>query len=504
MFISFFANSDNRDPTDDFWFKDIGLGTFSKQRVNVETALSLTAVWSCVHLLAETIGHLPLPIYRQDGDSKFAQRQHKLWRLLNFQPNRWQTAIEWRMMMQGHFELRGAGRSEIIFDQFGDVAELLPLHPDKVQPEIINGGKDWHYIVKDDNGVERILTRDRVFEVKGLSLDAINPLNPIEAEREALGYALGAQEYGSTFYGNGATPTGYLSAPPGIKKLFEDENQKRAFQKSWQSANTGKNRFKTPILEKGMEYHELGIKHTDMQYLETRQYTVVDVCRIFRVPPHKLGEMDGAKFNNVEQQNIDFVTSAIAPRATMWEQAIYGLFNADEQKDHYAKIKLQALMRGDMAARASSQDIGIKNGSLTRNEARGLEDRNPLPGLDEPLTPMNMAESAGGSNNARAAMMLETNAERCVTGLCNQVERAINDVDDLQVWSKGYFEKHAKWVSTVMCLPIEHADNYCIDLELQLFAADDTSALIDQWRATGKQTILSMVNEVDNEKAITA
>lgn len=502
MFTSLFASTADKGPADDFWYKSVGINTIANQRVTDETALSLTAVYSCVKLLAETIGHLPLNVFRRDGDSQFIARDHYLWPILHHRPNRWQTAIEWRMMMQAHYELRGAGRSEILFNQFGEVTELIPLHPDKVQTKIINDGTDWQYIVTDGAGRTRTLSRDQVFEVKGMSWDGINAINPIEAERQAIGYALGAQEYGSTFYANGATPTGWLGLPAGVS--MKGENERREFRKSWRESTTSGRRFETPVLEKGMEYHDLGIKHTDMQYLETKKYTAIDIARIFRVPPHKIGEMEQAKFNNVENQNIDFVTDSILPRATIWEQAALALFTPDEQDEYLAEYMIQGLLRGDSNARSDYYDRGVKTGWLTRNEARRFENLNPIPGLDEPLTPMNMAESAGGSNESnRAAMMTEANAERCVMGLCGKVESAAG-VEDLGQWSARFFSSHSKWVATVMCIPLEAASNYCIDLEMQLLNTEDITGLVDQWLSTGKQKLLSIVNEADYATKIAA
>ena len=494
MFIS---ASQDRGPTDDFWYQRIGQPTLSGQRVNEETALALTAVYSCVKLLSETVGQLPFAVFRRLDRGKEMDRSHPLYRILHDRPNRWQSSIEWRMMMQMHFELRGAGYSEIVYGRSGEVLELVPLHPDKVEPEYIRDNSDYRYKVTLSNNRIRYLSRDQVFAVRGMTWDGLNPINPIEAEREAIGYGLGAQEYGATFYKNGASPPGWIGMPEGAS--FQNEAARRNFQNSWQTANSGANKHKTPVLDKGMEYHELGIKHTDMQYLETTKKTQIDVCQIFRVPLHKIFLMDGAKFNNVEQMGIDFVQDTMLPRLSLWEQAALQLFDADEQQDYFAEFNVAGLLRADSNARKDFYHAGVTDGWLTRNEVREMENRNPLDGLDEPLTPMNMAESVG-----RADAMNQAAAERCVTRLCCRVQKAHEQDAISGDWTEDFFTKHAEWVSKVLCLPLSAAAGYCIDLEMQLLESDDVNALCTIWKETGVITLMELIKEVGDEDRIAA
>jgi len=491
MFIS--ANT-SKGATDDFWYKQVGQPTLAGQRVNDDTALALTAVYSCVKLLSETVGQLPLQIFKHLERGKEIDRLHPLYRILHDKPNRWQSSIEWRMMMQMHYEMRGAGYSEIIFAPNGQVRELVPIHPDKIAAEYINGGTDYRYKVDLGKGESRYLARAQVFAIRGMTWDGLNPINPIEAEREAIGYGLGAQEYGATFYKNGATPTGWIGAPAGV--TFKDEASRRKFLQSWQEANTGRNKHSTPVLERGMEYNELGIKHTDMQYLETTKKTQVDICQIFRVPLHKIFIMDGAKFNNVEQMGIDFVQDTMLPRLTIWEQAALQLFDADDQLEYFAEFNVAGLLRGDQSARKDYYHSGIVDGWLTRNEARAMENRNPLPGLDEPLTPMNMAESVGGD---RAEALTAAAVDRCVTRICGLVEKAHERGAINGDWTEATFPKHADWVAQVVCISRGTAMAYCMDLEMQLLQSSDVLTLVESWKKTGAQMLLNIINEVSDE-----
>jgi HK97 family phage portal protein len=359
-------------------------------RVSPDSALRLAAVYACVRVLSESLASLPLVIYQRRADGgKDKVTDHWLYRLLAKRPNRFQNPFEWREMLQGHLALRGNAYNQIITNAKGEVVELMPLHPDRIRLELLPSG-EYRYRFTDRFGNESILPRGEVWHLRGLSSDGLLGMSPIELARENLGMALAAQDYGARFFANDAKPTGGWIEFPGS---FKDSEAKKVFRESYQQAQSGANRGKVLVLENGMKFHEVGVTNKDAQFLELRKFQITDVARLFRVPPHMIGDLDRATFSNIEQQSLEFVMHTMTPWAERWEASIESelLLEGD---DIEIEFDFANLMRGDAASRASYYQSGIQNGWLTRNEARIAENLNPLDGLDEPLRPLNMVEES--------------------------------------------------------------------------------------------------------------
>jgi HK97 family phage portal protein len=359
-------------------------------RVSPDSALRLAAVYACVRVLSESLASLPLVIYQRRADGgKDKVTDHWLYRLLAKRPNRFQNPFEWREMLQGHLALRGNAYNQIITNAKGEVVELMPLHPDRIRLELLPSG-EYRYRFTDRFGSESILPRGEVWHLRGLSSDGLMGMSPIELARENLGMALAAQDYGARFFANDAKPTGGWIEFPGS---FKDSEAKKVFRESYQQAQSGANRGKVLVLENGMKFHEVGVTNKDAQFLELRKFQITDVARLFRVPPHMIGDLDRATFSNIEQQSLEFVMHTMTPWAERWEASIESelLLEGD---DIEVEFDFANLMRGDAASRASYYQSGIQNGWLTRNEARIAENLNPLEGLDEPLRPLNMVEES--------------------------------------------------------------------------------------------------------------
>jgi HK97 family phage portal protein len=336
------------------------------------------------------LASLPLVIYQRRADGgKDKVTDHWLYRLLAKRPNRFQNPFEWREMLQGHLALRGNAYNQIITNAKGEVVELMPLHPDRIRLELLPSG-EYRYRFTDRFGSESILPRGEVWHLRGLSSDGLMGMSPIELARENLGMALAAQDYGARFFANDAKPTGGWIEFPGS---FKDSEAKKVFRESYQQAQSGANRGKVLVLENGMKFHEVGVTNKDAQFLELRKFQITDVARLFRVPPHMIGDLDRATFSNIEQQSLEFVMHTMTPWAERWEASIESelLLEGD---DIEVEFDFANLMRGDAASRASYYQSGIQNGWLTRNEARIAENLNPLEGLDEPLRPLNMVEES--------------------------------------------------------------------------------------------------------------
>lgn len=381
----------DRGPTSDFWYQPI---LSANGPVSPDQALRLSVVWACVKVLSETVGSTPIKLFRRlPNGGKERARDHPLYTLIAQRPNRWQTAMEWRELMQGHLSLRGNAYAEILTDARGRITDLVPLHPDRVRVEVTDGGFP-RYRVRDGKS-ERMMLWSEMLHLRGLSADGYVGISPIECEREVVGEALSAQEYGRRFYQNDAQSSRWIE----FSGSFKTKEDRDKFRENWQASQVGGNRFKTPVLESGMKLHEMGIKHTDAQFLETRRYKDTDIARIFRVPPHKVGILDKATFSNIEQQAIEFVQDTMLPWFVRWEQSLtMALLGPDEREDMFFEFLVDGLLRGDVASRAQFYSRGVLDGWLTRNEVREMENRNPIEGLDAPLEPLNMAPAGSRSN----------------------------------------------------------------------------------------------------------
>jgi len=380
----------DRSPWGDFYFEPVGVKSVSGMRISSDAAMRLAAVYACVRILSETMASLPIVVYRMRPDgSKDRIKDHWLYHRLARTPNRYQNPFEWREMLQGHLTLRGNAYCQILSNNKGEITELLPIHPDRVKLEMLSTG-DYRYRITQNGGTEMLLPRGDVWHLRGLSSDGLIGLSPIELARESLGMALAAQDYGARFFANDAKPTGGWIEFPGN---FKDAEAKRVFRESYQQAQSGSNRGKVLVLENGMKFHEVGVTNKDAQFLELRKFQITDIARLFRVPPHMIADLDRATFSNIEQQSLEFVMHTMTPWAERWESSIECdlIYDSDDLE---VEFDFANLMRGDAASRSAYYQSGIQNGWLTRNEARVAENLNPIPGLEQPLRPLNMVEES--------------------------------------------------------------------------------------------------------------
>lgn len=384
------ASTSDRSPWGDFWFEPVSIRSSSGIRVSADSALRLSAVYAAVRILSETMASLPFVLYRQKPDGgKEVVTDHWLYQLFAKRPNPFQNPFEWREMLQGHLALRGNAYNRIVSNARGEITELLPIHPDRIRMELTPSG-DYRYRVTDRLGNETMVPRGEIWHLRGLSSDGLMGMSPIELARESIGMALAAQDYGSRFFANDAKPTGGWIEFPGS---FKDSEAKKVFRESYQQAQAGTNRGKVLVLENGMKFHEVGVTNKDAQFLELRKFQITDIARLFRVPPHMIGDLDRATFSNIEQQSLEFVMHTMTPWAERWEASIEADLLLDDDKLE-VEFDFANLMRGDAASRSTYYQSGIQNGWLTRNEARIAENLDPIEGLDEPLRPLNMVENS--------------------------------------------------------------------------------------------------------------
>jgi HK97 family phage portal protein len=479
-----------RGPADDFWFAPVG-DSSSGVRVSPDVSMQLTVVYRCVNLLAATMAKLPLKL--RDRASSAPQDAHPVARLLSRRPNRWQTPYQWRAMQGAHVFLRGNGYSRIVFDGAGQPSELVPMHPDAVGIDKLPGG-DWRYKWKQDNGQSIVLLRDEVLHLKGLSNDGICGMSPIAAQREAIGAAVAAQGYAARVFKNNARPGGGYLKFPG---KFPDVEAKRRFREQWQDSQSGANAHKTAVLDQGMEYVALGMTNSDAQFIETRKYSDTDLCRIFGVPPHKVGVMDRATYSNMEQQNVEFFEE-IHSIAANFEQLIQvQLLTPDEEERLYVQFELKGVLRADSDTRSKFYGAAIKDGWMTRNEVREREDMEPLDGLDKPLEPLNMAPAGQRDNQppqSRQQALMQAAAERAVTREIGAVSKIIARMGHATALPEitEFYGRHAAYLAEALACSIESARAWC-DARLDRLRSTDARLTLDLWETEGADALKGLM-----------
>lgn len=402
---------------DDRWYGDAaGTMSFAGRRVTPDIAMQFSAVYAAVHLLAKTVASLPLRVYRRDPATgkSYEAPEHPLNDLLEHQPNGWQTAWDFKAMLQAHLGLRGNAYAEIIAGPRGFADSLEPIHPDRVTVDRLPD-RTLRYTVSDEKGTRRLL-QDEVLHLRTGIAPGLIGIGPIGYARQTVGLALATEEHGARLFSNGARPSGVITVPKG----WSDEAFER-FKADWRKTYNGlANAGGTPILEDGAEFKAISLTSEDAEFLSTRQHQVEEICRWFDVPPVMLHHMTKTTSwgTGVEAIMLAFVRNNLRPWLSCWTQAVRrDLILAPRLYE--VRFDVEELQRGDSKAQAEFFSRLVLNGILTRNEARDALGYNPLDGLDEPLAPNTGATSdrlpgnGGGepSNSARAAEAGEASAD---------------------------------------------------------------------------------------------
>jgi HK97 family phage portal protein len=501
MFLA--GDVQERAPSDDFWYYPVGgLRTMAGVRVSPSTALAVGAVFACVQILGQTVAVVPLQLYERLDRGKKLADNHPLYRLLHRRPNRWQTSFQFRQMMQWHLALRGNSYAEIFADRRGTITELVPLPPDNVKPEAIRGADGMttlRYRINDARG-ERVLVRGEIVHLRALASDGLLGLSPLDVARETVGEAIAAQAHSSRMLQNDARPPGIIE----WEGHFKDNDALRDFRASWQEAQTGENRGRTAVLQKGMKYKEVGLKASDLQLIELRKMKGYDIAGIFRMPPHKIGIMDRATFSNIEHQGIEFVTDTMLPWYVNWEQELSEqLLLPDERDGFFFEHNVDGLLRGDAKARSEYYSNGVQNGWLTRNEVRLTENLNPLPGLDKPLEPMNMRRAGakpspdqapaddGQDANARLVELERLAAERSVRKELAALRSATGPSGAKRV--EEFYGKHVDYLVQTLACSRELAATWCDVRARELLETDDLPTTFAAWEQLGARDLMALL-----------
>lgn len=341
-------------------------------------AESLSAVYACVSAISETIASLPLILYRRtDDEGRERAKDHPLYRVLHDQPNDLQTALEFREMMQAMVLLRGNAHAEIKRGPDGQVRSLTPLPGDRVTTLQLENGR-LAYDVTDGKGNVRRLLQEEVFHLRHRSDNGLVGVSPITASRETVQLALAEREHGTATFNNGARLSGILKFPQRLSKDQSDQ-----LRRSWESQHAGgANAGKTAILQEGVEYQTVSMSMEDSEYLASRQFSVEEIARLYRVPPTIIGDLRHGNYSNSVEMNRVFVVHTLRRHMTMWEQAIArALLTEAGRRIYFAEHNVEGLLRGDSANRAEFYSKGIADGWMTADEVRKLEN---LPKLEQP------------------------------------------------------------------------------------------------------------------------
>ena len=361
------------------------LGTSSAgKRVNERSAMQMTAVYSCVRILSEAVASLPLHFYRiRDDGGKEKAVDHPLYQILHDEPNPEMTSFLFRETLMTHLLLWGNAYAQIIRNGKGEVIALYPLMPDRMSVDRDDKGNLYYEYQRNDGdantmkGTTVVLRPEDVLHVPGLGFDGLVGYSPIAMAKNAIGLAIAAEEYGAKFYANGAAPSGVLEHPGVIK----DPSRVR---ESWVSTFGGSsNANKIAVLEEGMKYTPISIAPEQAQFLETRKFQVNEIARIFRIPPHMIGDLEKSSFNNIEQQSLEFVKYTLDPWVCRWEQAVKrSLLTEEEKKQYFAKFNVDGLLRGDYESRMNGYAVARQNGWMSANDIRELENLDQISAED--------------------------------------------------------------------------------------------------------------------------
>lgn len=353
--------------------------------VNTTKAMQYAAYASCVRVIAESVGMLPLFLYQQKGDHRQKAKAHPLYSVLNVKPNDFMTARQLWTMCGAHLAGRGNFYAYKVYVG-GRVAELIPFPMGAVKPKLRS---DWTKAYEVTlNGRPAVLTDKEVMHVHVFTLDGVSGMDPISYMREALGEGIASDQQAGKQFANGSKLSGVLST----EGTLADDAYAR-IRESWEATYGGSaNAYKVAILEAGLKFAPVTMTNEQAQFIELRKYKRSEIAGLFRVPPHKIGDLDKATFSNIEHQAQEFVSDCLMPYLTAVEAGIQvSLISEAERAEHFSKFNVNALLRGDMAARASFYHSLTQDGAISPNEIRELEDWNPREGGDIYLTPMNMA-----------------------------------------------------------------------------------------------------------------
>ena len=473
-------------PLNNFWYKEIGGASASGVRISPATAMTISTVYACVRIIASTLAMVPLIVYeRTEENGKVRARKHPLFPVMSRKPNRYQTSYQFREMMMTHALLRGNGYARIIPGENGFVDQLVPLNPDRVRPELSpNGTVIYHWTMPD--GQETVLLQDEVFHIPNLSENGVFGISTVAVARDSFGLTKSLENQGNEFVSRGQRPGGVLQTDAKISK----EGHER-MRDDWRSRFGGtQGSTEIAILEEGLKWMPMGLSNEDSQFLESRLFQVEEVASWFGVPLSLLQhtERQTSWGTGITQLIHGFVTFTMTPWYTKWEAEInQDLILPHERDRFFAEFLLEALLRGDPLTRARFYNTMVTIGTMTRNEVRIAENFNPIPGLDEPLTPLNLQQGGASNGQQRAALvdgLVNDTAARMVRKEIGAIETAAKKhASDNEAWAKWvgeFYEGYREDLVEICKLSDSRAYEYTEEVRIDLLTNGVTPEIFDQ------------------------
>jgi HK97 family phage portal protein len=469
---------------DDYWYSPIGFSSAAGVRVNADSAKRIATVLACVGVISRNLGMMPCKIFTQgpNGATRLVDH-HPVYDLLYSRPNSQQTAYEFKQMMQGHVELRGNAYAEIKEGPRGPVDQLLPMHPDRVRVERMLPSGRLRYRYDDPLlGRTRNLMEEEVFHLRNFSDDGATGQSTVAMAIDVLGVALAQQDYISRFLKNDARPPIVFERQTA---LFKSKDQEDGFIDSWQKGSTQENRGKARLLPVGMTAKALGVNPSDQQLLDSRKFSRIEICSLFGVPPHLVGETEKtATYASVEQFNIMYAVHCILPRLVMWEQAIQRDLLTSSR--YFAKFSMGALLRGDTASRFAAYHTAIGDGWLCQDEVRALEDMNPIPGGHGRYfyRPANWVRLDQGVQSALPASTAETTTDDPNSG--ESGPNSANVTEHLRLLAAGVADRCVRKEVGGLRKMIERG---ATDYEIEQFYADQQKFVAQAFNLEGDRIV---------------
>jgi HK97 family phage portal protein len=454
------------------WWESVftGSSTSAGIRVTADSALHQPAVFACVRVISEDVASLPIKVYSRVSDMvREGVDSHPVSKLLTKKPNAEMTPFTFKEVITAHVLLYGNGYAEIEKDNAGNVIGLWILLPEKMQVGIVDG--EVVYVYNSGNG-QVTYPSDRIFHIKGLGHDGLIGYSPIEYARETIGISAAMEKSGGTFFSNASRPSGILSHPAKLS-----EGAAKRLREGWQGMYSGsENTGRTAILEEGMKWEQLSIPHSDSQWLESRQYSLQDIARMYRVPPHMIGDLSRSTFSNIESQQIAYMQSTLMPWLRRWEQEINRKLIGDDEQKVYAEFLAEELLRGNTLERYDAYRMARESGWLSVNDIRKRENLNPVEGGDSYIQPLNFIDSnlanevQGGAIEGRA--WLHDSVKRAVAIIRNSCTRKMEKMTD-EEWQEWLINQDTQLKEKV----VEIIDGSCRQLELN--SLDVATVLIE-------------------------
>lgn len=462
--------------------------------ISNDSALAIAAVYACITVISEDVAKLPLKVYRKRGNVREERPNHPVALLLR-RPHPLIRPFEWRQAITAHVLGWGNGYTLVHRNGKGEAIQLDPLGPARVTPQMKDGR--LIYVVKDEVGYRENYTPERIMHLRGLSYDGLVGYNVIQVARESLGLAKAMEDFAANFFGSGANQRGVLEYPNVLGKEAIER-----LRDGWLSQSTDPDTRKPLILENGMKWSATSVKPEEAQFLESRAFTIPEICRWFRMKPHKIADLSRATFSNIEEENEQYVAETLMPWLIRWEQMIESdLFTDDELSDgYYVKHNVDALLRGNTAARHAAYSAGRQWGYYSVNDIREKEDMNPVDGGDIYLQPANM-QPLGSGGNPTSALLYADAAERMAASEAREISKhsvhAKENPEQYSQWLCEFWQKQRQYVErTVSPLSLACGKSSESVVEAIVEAGKSRTNEPDFWPSGRAQHILQILKEM--------